>query len=284
LLRRFQNIRSGPGPDPLAQVDLDPLRPLSNALWGMVNDEQHRLTDTRVAYELFHHYGITLLQRGQPPIRPADSRVRFLEAFHTLLHVAAEFYEREDDTTVIADPFPVLNAIKDVHLLLTEGQGNQYLELPWQLRQEHLMQQYLLARPEIREFLPGRTMVAYPERWMDSVETIKRMYGWPDASVMHFRDLGVFGEQLLLGIRYGNWNDVVLPQQAANWARYWRPELQGYLYAYRAVTGVDLTTDPVDTTMPSVLIRQRLMEQLAASGVQPRSGHPATSMVSDGLR
>ena len=131
------------------------------------------------------------------------------------------------------------------------------------------MRQHILARPEMREFLPGRTMVAYPEGWMHPVETVKRLYGWNDASVMHFRDLGIFGEQLLLGIRYGNWNDVVLPQQAANWVRYWRPELQGYIHAYRAVTGADLTCDPVDTTMPSVLLRQRLLDQLAGHGIQP---------------
>ncbi len=33
---------------------------------------------------------------------------------------------------------------------------------------------------------------------------------------------------------------MIEPEQAANWARYWRPEVQGYIHAYRAVTGVDL--------------------------------------------
>ena len=46
---------------------------------------------------------------------------------------------------------------------------------------------------------------------------------------MHFRDLAVFGEQLLLGIRYGAWIEGERPGQAANWVRYWRPELQGYM-------------------------------------------------------
>ena len=61
---------------------------------------------------------------------------------------------------------------------------------------------------------------------------------------MHFRDLAVFGEQLLLGIRYGAWSRENDQAQAANWVRYWRPELQGYIHAYRAVTGVDLTRRP----------------------------------------
>ena len=41
-----------------------------------------------------------------------------------------------------------------------------------------------------------------------------------------------------------------------NWARYWRAEVQGYLHAYRSVTGVDLSLDVtnarIDATMPSV--------------------------------
>ena len=90
-------------------------------------------------------------------------------------------------------------------------------------------------------------MVAYPERWMDRVDAMKSLQGWTDASVLHFRDLGEFGEQILLSIRFGDWSDVNDPLQAANWARFWRPEIQGYIHAYRAVTGVDLTADVSDT-------------------------------------
>jgi hypothetical protein len=77
---------------------------------------------------------------------------------------------------------------------------------------------------------------------------------------MHFRDLGVFGEQILLGIRFGAWPSVIEPEFAANWARYWRPEIQGYVHAYRAATGVDLT-ERVDATLPALLLRQRLSQQ-----------------------
>ena len=55
---------------------------------------------------------------------------------------------------MIADAFPVLNALREVHLLLAEGANNQYRDLPWTARGEMLMQQWLLARPEFREFLP----------------------------------------------------------------------------------------------------------------------------------
>ena len=179
-----------------------------------------------------------------------------------------KFYNEDDDTTRIADGFPVLNSLKEVHILLTEGGHNQYGDLPWNARLEMLMMQWILARPEMREFIGGRPMVAYSEPWMDRVDTMKTLQGWSDTNVMHFRDLGVFGEQILLATRFGNWNSVIQPQQAANWARYWRAEIQGYIHAYRAVTGVDLTAVPTDGRNsnlrflpPSYHLRARLAEQ-----------------------
>jgi hypothetical protein len=260
LTWRFQNRRGPADRDPLAMLEIDPLRPLNNFIWGYIQDEQHRLTVPRRAYEYDHHYGLTLLGKAVPEVRGVDSRVRFLEAFHQLLYVCVGFYKEDDDTTVVADGFPVLNALKEVHLLLTQGAHNQYGDLPWTARQEMLMQQWLLARPEMREFLPSRIMVDYPEEWMDRVETMKTMQGWTDTSILHFHDLGVFGENILLGIRFGAWPGVIEPEQAANWARYWRPEVQGYVHAYRAATGVDLT-EGVDATLPALLLRHRLSPQ-----------------------
>ena len=64
----------------------------------------------------------------------------------------------------------------------------------------------------------------------------------------------------------------------ANWVRYWRPEIQGYIHAYRAVTGADLT-DRVDTTMPAVLLKRRAAPQALPEGAraalpEPRRGLP----------
>ena len=100
---------------------------------------------------------------------------------------------------------------------------------------------------------------------MDRVDAMKKLQGWTDTSVLHFRNLGLFGEQVLLGIRWGFWSDVHEPEQAFNWARFFRPQIQGYIHAYRAVTGVDLAAETVDTqvdaTMPSTLLRRRLTAQ-----------------------
>jgi hypothetical protein len=258
---RFQNRRNPSTPnDPLAALEIDPLRPLNNLLWGYIQDEQHRLGVMRRAYEYDHHYGLPLAGHAIPRVRGADSRSRFVDAFHNLLYLCSIFYMQDDDTTVIADGFPVLNALKEVHLLLTQGADNQYGDLPWTARQEMLMQQWLIGRPEMREFLPGRIMVAYPEPWMDRVEAMKTLQCWTDTSIMHFHTLGEFGEQLLLGIRFGAWTKVNEPDHAANWARYWRAEVQGYVHSYRAATGVDLTAR-VNATVPAALLRRRMARQ-----------------------
>jgi hypothetical protein len=258
---RFQNIRSRSDRDPLAMLEIDPLRPLNNLLWGYIQDEQHRLSLKRRAYEYDHHYGLRLVGKAVRDLRPADSRSRFIEAFHKLLHLCAIFFQQDDDTTVVADGFPLLNVLKEVHLLLSQGAHNQYGDLPSTARIEMLMQQWLLARPEFREFLPTRIMVAYPEPWMDRVEAMKTLQGWTDDSILHFRNLALFGEQVLLSIRYGNWSDVIDPFQAANWARYWRAEIQGYTFAYLAVSGVDLTSGSSDASMPSARLQERLARQ-----------------------
>jgi hypothetical protein len=266
LTRRFQNVRSPRGNDPLANLEIDPLRPLNNVIWGYIQDEQHRLSVVRRNYEYDHHYGLRLFGRAVHDVRTADSRSKFLEAFHTLLSITASFYKRDDDTTIVADGFPVLNGLKEAHLILSQGAHNQFGDLPSTARIEMLMEQWILSRPEFREFLPTRIMVAYPEPWMDRVDAMKKLQGWTDTSVLHFRNLAVFGEQVLLSIRYGAWAGVNDPVQATNWARYWRPEIQGYLHAYRSVTGVDLSVDVtnarIDATLPAVHLVQRLEEQL----------------------
>jgi hypothetical protein len=265
IARRFQNIRSPRGArDPLAGLEIDTLRPLSNLLWGYVQDEQHRLTIARRDSEYDHQYGMSLKGRAVPRLRSADPRKRFSDALNVLLNLASTFFKQDDDTTVIADGFPLLNALKEVHLVLSQGAHNQFGDLPSTARQEMLIQQYILARPEFREFLPTRNAVAYPETWMDRVEAMKHLQGWNDTSIIHFHNLAVFGEQILLGIRYGAWSGVNLPAQAANWARFWRAEIQGYIHAYRAVTGVDLSSgssNRIDSAPPSVHLYNRSMRQ-----------------------
>ena len=257
VIARFENRRTSEGrPDPLGRFELDPIRPLNNLLWGWIQSEVSRTSVRRRAFEYAHEYGLRMIGKAIPPGDVVDERSKFLESFHNLLHLCHIFFKEDDDTTVIADGFTVLNALRETHLLLAEGAHNQFGDLPSTARSEMMIMQWLLARPEMREFLGGRIMVPYEEEWMDRVDTMKTLQGWTDTTVTHFRDLGVFGEQILLSVRYGNWSVINDPQEAANWARAWRPEIQRYVHAYRAATGVDLT-EGVDATMPSTLLARR---------------------------
>jgi len=266
---RFQNKRSSRLRDPLANLRLDPLRPLNTLLWGYIQDEINRLTVTRRAYEYDHEYGLRLMGKAVTEIESVDRRSKFLEAFHNLLYVTGRFYKEADDTTVRADAFPVLNALRELHLILALGAHNQFGDLPWTARVEMLIQKWLLARPEIREFLGGAPMVPYKESWMPHADAMKSLQGWSDVSVSHYRDLGVYGEQILLSVRYGDWiSDLVTQANAYNWAISWRSEIQSYIHSYRAVTGVDLAAELTDSgsaaqryVQPSIHQMRRLRYQ-----------------------
>lgn len=277
---RFQNQRSGPN-DPLAELEIDPLRPLNNMIWGFVQDRHNLLSVSRRAAEYDHQYGIRLVGRAVPELQSADSRSKFIETFHNLLYRTAIFYREDADTTVIAEAFPLLNALKDVHLLLAEGAHNQYGDLQWTARAEMLSQQWMLARPEMREFLRGRHMVPYQEDWMGAVDAMKKLQGWTDTTISHFHELAVDGERILLSIRFGDWSNLNnSDDNARNWARYWKPEIQRYLYGYLAITGVDMMNDITDSReastrylQPSALLQRRLAgqnRQQAALAAAPR--------------
>ncbi|SEO02852.1 hypothetical protein [Palleronia pelagia] len=277
ILKRFQNKRNGPD-DPLLNFELDPLRGLNNLLWGFLQDESNRLSVSRRAYEYDHHYGLTLIGKTVEHFTPADSRVRFIEAFHTLLYRAMMFYREDDDTTVIADGFALLNALREVHIILGEGAHNQYGDLPWQARKEMLITQWLLSRPEIREFIRGRHMVPYQESWMGPVDDMKRLQGWTDVSVTHFHELGEFGEQILLSVRFGNWMLINDQNSAKNWARDFRPEIQRYIHAYASVTGVDLSIDLTDSRGAEARIRQPSELMAARSRTLPRTSRASHAL------
>ena len=114
----------------------------------------------RRAYEYDHQYGLTVYGRAVPGLQPADSRSKFLEAFHNLLHLAYVFYKEDNDTTVIADGFPLLNALQEVHMLLAQGAHNQFGDLPWTARAEMLIRRLRPEQPFARSLQRGGTQEA----------------------------------------------------------------------------------------------------------------------------
>ncbi|MEZ5040229.1 MAG: hypothetical protein R2828_10060 [Saprospiraceae bacterium] len=271
ISRRFQNIRGKGKRDPLAEMEITHLRPLNNILWGYIQDEQHRLSIMRRAYEYDHHYGFTIKGKAIRNLSSADSRTRFLEAFHHLLRITNKMYSDATNRLVDPDAFPILNALREIHFTIAEGMHNQYGDLPSTARVEMLMQQWILARPELREFLPGRAAVPYPAAWMDRVASMCKLQGWTDTSPIHFSNLAEFGEDLLLSIRLGDWsNPSRTALDAEQWALLFRNAIQGYIHSYKAATGVDLTValvgNKVDSQAPSVHLAKRLRAQQHSNG------------------
>lgn len=263
---RFQNIKSPQLSDSLNRLDVDRIRPIGNIIWGYIQDEQHTLSLQRRVYEYDHEYGLILEGKAVPKVRSVDSRSKFLEAFHNLLFSCSVFFKEADDTTRVPDGFPILNNLREVHMLLAEGNHNAYGNLTWTARQEMMIQQYILARPEMREFLGGKIMVPYAEPWMDRVDTVRQMQGWGNTSITYYHDLASFGELIVLSIRLGNWSQVADRNSASNWAGTFRNEIQRYIHSYRTVTGVDLSADSSDNkemfaVQPSMLIQRRVQNE-----------------------
>lgn len=258
ILARFQNRRI-PGRDPLGRFDVTPLLTLRNKLWGYTEDEIHRMTVRRRAVEYEYEYGFALIGRAVPPRQQlVERRSGFLQAFHQVLFLANQYFKEYDDLTVQADAFPLYRALRDCHIVLSQGTQNQYGEMAVAARAEFLVMQSILAEPQMREFLGGRPMTPYPEEWMDRVDAMKAIQGWTDTSIMNFNDLATIGEQLVLTIRLGNWADTgVGATHAANWAAAFRSGIQQYTAAYRTATGADLSRE-ANTEMPSTLLARKL--------------------------
>ena len=83
--QRFQNVRR-PGDALLEPRNRSAPSRSNNLLWGYIQDEVHRLSVRRRSYEYLHEYGLSLYGRLVPRMQPADTRSKFLEAFHNLVY------------------------------------------------------------------------------------------------------------------------------------------------------------------------------------------------------
>ncbi|TAJ13926.1 hypothetical protein DMA11_06970 [Marinilabiliaceae bacterium JC017] len=256
---RFQNKQIPYSKTQINNLDISPLYPLNGLLWELVEAKRSRLSVQRRAYEYDHQYGLKLYGKAAPKLHSVDSRKRFLEAFHNLLHISFDFYRSDADQTVRADGFSLLNALKDLHLVLADGAYNQYNGLAWKSRKEMMFQQYLLSRKEMREFLGSKVMSPVDD-WIRNVDTVKKMMGKPDISTKYFSDLAERGEHILLSVRFGGWNESNIGEDdAKTWANFWKDDVQNYIYSYKVVTGVDLTAEKIDYAQPGSHIQRRML-------------------------
>lgn len=255
---RFQNKKIPYVKNQLQNLDISPLYPLNGLLWEYIESKTSRLSIQRRTYEYLHQYGIYLFGKAVPKPESVDSRSRFLESFHGLLHLCTVYYKEDADLTYNANAFPLLNALRDLHLLMAEGAYNQYNGLAWKSRKEMMFQQYILSRPEMREFLGSRVMSPV-DNWVKNVDTVKKLMGKPDISMKYFSDLAETGENIILSIRFGNWNNNSTNENDVKiWLAFWKNEIQRYIYSYKVVTGVDLGLEKVDYAQPGSHIKRRM--------------------------
>ncbi|RYY31073.1 MAG: hypothetical protein EOO04_02585 [Chitinophagaceae bacterium] len=264
---RFQNI-SVTRNDALANLEMDSLRPLSNVLFGYIQDTHNRLTISRRNHEYMYEYGIRLFGDAVPATNSVSVRTNFIETFHSLLYQCILFYKQIDDLTKNADAYPLFNTLQEVNLLLMQGMHNQYNDLSLKARSEMMLEQWILSRPEIQEYLRGKPMVIYDEPWMSAVDTMKDLQGWPGQSIRAYHELAVYGEELLLTIRLADWNRIhATSDDAKLWAVINREAIQRYIHNYKSVTGVDIAEPPTSGRaelkgiMPGILINQRTSRQ-----------------------
>jgi hypothetical protein len=270
---RYQNIRGLHEMEPMMRFDTSPLKPLSNLLWGYIQDEQHRTSLHRRSFEYQHAYNVRLIGKAVPRQIGVDNRSHFLSAFHSLLHQASLFYKEYDDKTRNADAFPLLISLRDVHLLLAEGNHNAYYNMTYTTRHEMLTMQYLLAQQEMQVFLGGRPMMPY-EAHMGVLDTVKTIQGWDPVGTLHYYELANAGEQIVLSVRFGNWNDptdMFNAPDAGNWAVAFRDLISTYINAYRNVTMVDLSADAHRSSVEERAIQPALLIQRRMAMTAPRS-------------
>lgn len=270
---RYQNIRGLHEVEPMMRFDTSPLLPLSNLLWGFIQDEQHRTSLHRRSFEYQHAYNVRLIGKAVPRQVGVDNRSHFLSAFHSLLHQASLFFKEYDDKTRNADAFPLLISLRDVHLLLAEGNHNAYYNMTYTTRHEMLTMQYLLSQQEMQTFLGGRPMMPY-ETHIGVLDTVKTIQGWDPVGTLHYYELANAGEQIVLSIRFGNWNDpssMFNATDAGIWAIEFRDLISTYINAYRNVTMVDLSADAHRSSVEERAIQPALLIQRRLSMTAPRS-------------
>ena len=221
-------------------------------------------------------------------LRPADSRSQFLEAFHNLLHLASIFYKEDDDTTVIADAFPVLNALKRGAPAARRGRA-QPVRRPALDGAPGDAHAAVAAGPagDARVPADARRWSPTRSRGWTAVDAMKRLQGWTD----------VVGPALPRprGVRRAD--PAVDPLRQLE--RRQRPRPGGQLGALLAagdpvvhprLPGGDRRRPDrrrVDTTMPAVHLQRRLAEQLQgrrqtaldAHRLQAQLSRPAASQL-----
>ncbi len=272
ITERYRN-RPGRWSDNLRNLTLDPLRSINNLLMGYIKDLRigEILTREERSLEYQNQYGYFIPTKNR--IRGIEIRSNFHTAFNKLLIECHKFYNQVVNRLIDPDAFSILTALQGLNNILATGDINQALAFAKLARIEIIIEQDILGRSEVGEYLKERPMVSYKYNWMRSVDAMKTIQRWnPDSSIRLYTALAEYGEIILLGVRFIDWSNINDVDFAKAWAMNFKNEIQGYTQKYFSVTNVDILKDEdyvdVNTEMgierirtrdilPSVLIRKR---------------------------
>ncbi|MBK6506120.1 MAG: hypothetical protein IPG02_10735, partial [Ignavibacteria bacterium] len=93
--------------------------------------------------------------------------------FNKLLMECSVYFKQADDNNINANAFPVLTALQDLNLILAKGDVNQAVYFARQARIEILIEQQILNRSEIGDYLRERPLIPYGADWMRRVDAMK---------------------------------------------------------------------------------------------------------------
>lgn len=266
ICRRFAPDVAQPPARQLARFDVSPLHTAAELLWGYKEDRVDRTTQAQRRMEYLRQYGLDLFADGART-RAFESRPQFLQYLHTVLNASVRYFRENDDNTVTANPFPVLSALRPLHMLLAATAHNQYQFITAKARVELMVVEQILSLGEVQRFLGAPLNVPYPAPWMGAMDCMRRIMGWGDTSITEFYNLGWLAELILLTVRFGPFNPAFTDSAVAGaWALALRPAIEQYVYSYKSVTGVDLGADSqfsggrIDQTPPAVYLNARTAE------------------------
>lgn len=243
ITERYRN-KPGRWSENLLGLTLDPLRRVNNYLMGYIKDLRigDLLTLEERSLEYQNQYGYFIPTRKG--IGGLEIRSNFHSAFNKLLYECSNFYEQFKNKFIVPDALPVLIALQELNIILATGDINQAVTFAKRARTQVIIEQFILGRPEIGEYLKERPMVPYKYEWMRRVDAMKNLQKWnPDNSIRLFTDLAEYGEIILLGVRFIDWSNISNQDFTKAWALYFKNEIETYIQKYYSVTNVDLKAD-----------------------------------------
>lgn len=168
---------------------------------------------------------------------PADARerpaaARFPVAFATLLELAEGFYAHRGDAYATESERRLLLALADVAGRLTEGTHSPTLVAA--LRRDLVLSVYTLylAEPRVPH---GREEAPRDERWETALDELAALNSWPQPPARTYSRLAHLGERILRSIRSVDWGTEGSVEKAADWALFWREDIELYSLAFHVV-------------------------------------------------